>query len=84
MTTNATTILEYVKKAYDTHETSDMKAALRAVRLIKTPAGDLDLNLMTELKMEGIRFVWGTVENSDTHKEKRLALVYKGVAFEIE
>lgn len=73
-----------VKKAYETHDTHDIKEALESVKRIKKADGELDLDIMTTLKYElGMTFVWSK-EQTATREEKRLALVYEGMAFQID
>lgn len=73
-----------VKKAYETHDPHDIKEALESVKRIKKADGELDLDIMTTLKYElGMTFVWGK-EQTATREEKRLALVYEGMAFQID
>lgn len=73
-----------VKQAVKSRDENDIKAALESVKRIKQSDGELDIEIMTILKNDyNMKFVWGTVDDP-THKEKRLALVYEGVAFQID
>lgn len=73
-----------VKDAVASHDKNDIKAALESVKRIKQSNGELNLAIMNILKTDyNMKFVWGTVDEA-THKEKRLALVYNGMAFQID
>ena len=73
-----------VDAAYQSKNPDDIKLALSSVKRIKKANGELDLAVMQYLKgIYDMKFVWGTVDEA-THKEKRLALVYNGMAFQID
>ena len=74
-----------IKKAYKSKESSDISNAITSISRINNK-GELDIELMQELKNTDldIKFIWRFLENNDTHKEKRLFLLYKDTAFIVE
>lgn len=75
-------ILHDITQAYESHDKNDINAALESVKKVKLGDGAINPAIVIKLKKYGISFVWGK-EIDGTSVNKKLAAVYKGMAFEV-